>query len=251
MARSAAGRGQAGYLQFGRGDRKDFAIARLADLVSGPVDGGSHGAVLVDSRPWLERRDTQPECGKPCQFRPATLAAIVSREWVMSRPYSYEEAFKAWTVGRKSTMSVERSLYEQIQRLVRPDHRTLEFGCGLSTFAFAMSGSHTVVEDDPEFCGIFKKTMHSRLVHGWYEKTPGGKFDIVLVDGPSEERGAVRELGLECILSACKPTSIVFIDDVHRDGELRLARRLCAVLGASICFKDRWSVIVQSDAKLC
>lgn len=157
--------------------------------------------------------------------------------------FSYDEAYAIWAIGRKASMSVERSLYEAIQREVDPTDRTLEFGCGLSTFAFAASRDHTVVENRPEFCGLFKKTMHSPLIDGWYSRIPGVKFDVVLVDGPSLEDGGCRARGLDSILECCDERSVIFIDDVHREAELGLALALASRLDLPIAFYDRWAKV--------
>jgi len=161
---------------------------------------------------------------------------------------SYDKAYRIWTDGRKASMSIERSLYYAIKDEVLPSDRTLEFGCGLSTFAFRAARDHTIIESSPQFCGIFEKTIYSPLVDGWYRSAPAGKFRVILIDGPSLAEGGIRSKCIDTVLQCCDESSVIFVDDTDRmDGSVVLFA-LKARLQASVTTVDRWGKIFGIQA---
>lgn len=108
-------------------------------------------------------------------------------------------------------MAVPLSLWLEIKQLAKG--RTLEFGPGVSTLAFAGSREHTCVEQDD--VGV--------NWDGWYNWEPNGVYDVVLVDGPYQ---GDRLRGLDTIRKCCHEQTIILVDDTQRRKERRLAYAL-------------------------
>ena len=165
---------------------------------------------------------------------------------------SYSQAVAKWkkTGCGKMSMCVEQSLYEAIQAELRPGDNTIEFGSGLSTFAFASRfTTHTCVENNPDQYAIVDKIfgdcMYSGLAPqlGWYVAKMHVKRRVILVDGPSQADGGNRLNGFDTIMQCAQPNTVFFIDDVHRGNELLLAQKIAAATGREIQFTDRWARI--------
>jgi hypothetical protein len=148
----------------------------------------------------------------------------------------------------KLSMSIEPSLYEAIQMELKPGDRTLEFGSGLSTFAFVRPDStHLAIENDARQASLINITLGCCQYFpvdpstGWY-KVPDfdADFRIILVDGPSLAASGDRLAGFSWLARNSTPDTVYFIDDVHRNDEMSLASRLANRCGRLMVFKDRW-----------
>lgn len=162
----------------------------------------------------------------------------------MSKPRSYDEAYALWSVGRKASMSINRELYEAIVEEVGEEDVTLEFGCGLSTFAFEGGRRHFIVESDGRQARLFSGATASPLKDGWYTTCPKIRARVILVDGPSLESGGCRANGVEMIAARCVDETVLFIDDVHRDDEMALTLALADTLNKAVVWTDRWATIL-------
>ena len=141
-------------------------------------------------------------------------------------------------------------MYEAIQSELRPGDHTLEFGSGLSTFAFSrLDTVHTSVENDgrqytliqncfnrPGF--VYYRPMNEHT--GWYYHFVPIAARVILVDGPF---GGSRHAGLKDILACANDQTVLFVDDVHREDEMQLVQDIAAHLGREIYFQDRWAKI--------
>ena len=159
--------------------------------------------------------------------------------------YVYARNFMQNTFGRIS-MSIEESLFREIEAFVKPGMTTLEFGCGLSTFAFGQSFMHRAIEQSEAHAKCFSTAIYCPLTpEGWYMwEPPPYKFDAVLIDGPYlGDRGKALEVVPKLMTDAGR----IWVDDVHRYKEQNLAQDLRFQLSWSIRFTDRYAVIYPGD----
>lgn len=146
------------------------------------------------------------------------------------------------------TMNIDKSLYDFLISNVDSDMRTVEFGSGVSTFAFENSGSHTAYEQNnrqaarlahrgAEFCPL--------NAHGWYDiqTIDRSGVSIVLVDGPW--RGD-RANGLMDILSFVGPQTILIVDDYVREQAL-LNKLVRAHPFRTFQLIDRWCLMLPAE----
>jgi hypothetical protein len=118
----------------------------------------------------------------------------------------------------------------------------IELGSGHGTarlLALAGSAGVTVVsvEHDPKFIGLVGEAryIHAPIHDGWYDaRTLGRRLPpkdhivAVIIDGPPNKIGRSK---VADHLSLFPDKVPILIDDVHRDSELELARRIAAARG--------------------
>jgi hypothetical protein len=134
----------------------------------------------------------------------------------------------------KPSFWVPKSLWEAIRKTVKRGMTTLEYGVGVSTTAFE-GANHTAIESDKDLTAKYRCAQHSEVVDGWYTLKPERQFDVILVDGPYKGN---RYRFIEHVKDLVKPTTIIFIDDTHREVEKNLANDLATLLNKTVEFVD-------------
>ncbi len=137
----------------------------------------------------------------------------------------------------------------------RDQPRVLELGAGVSTVLLAravaeVGGELTAIEHDEQWAVQISELLArdelpgSRVAHaplaadGWYERervfsTCGERIDVLVVDGPPAghlPEELIRAPSLE-LAGRLAPGSAVFLDDVHRAAERRIAELWTERLG--------------------
>lgn len=179
-----------------------------------------------------------------------TAMPIIRRSQQNHCPIPYSVAEKLWS-SKKSSMSIQQSLYETIQEEVTKDTVCFEFGTGLSTFAMVHGKHYESFEQDLAQSRQFPNCKWSILgKDGWYRDTPSmlRSADVVLVDGPY---GGDRKNGLDHILHVAARGATIFIDDIHRPDERELMFMLEKVCDdRQLIQVDRWAVLKEKRKEL-
>jgi len=146
---------------------------------------------------------------------------------------AFDNAAAAWfESGMDLSMACTPLLFQAIEELVQPGHKTLEFGSGLSTLAFSRSGSHVALEQDPVQALKVIDATHSPIKEGsFYDYAYSGLYDIILIDGPY---GHSRQQAVEVCREYLRPGGTVFVDDTHRKENMSIAKELASEPGADL-----------------
>ena len=150
----------------------------------------------------------------------------------------FATALELWLLpGRIAAMSIGEELFQAIQDEIKPGDRTLEFGSGVSTYAFGPESCHTAIEQNANQAKATFAIWSPLGPDGWYKVRLHGKYRVILVDGPA---GGNRFEGFDQIVQCSDDDTVIFIDDTHRAKERRLAK----VLGE---YLERRVVISKPD----
>lgn len=140
-------------------------------------------------------------------------------------------------ISKNASISISKDIWAVIQSFLRPEHRTFEAGCGLSTLLFdGRSSSHVALEShkpwqeavaklvgphtDVRFCELVGHPV-------WYAWEPPQAFDFVLIDGPI---GRIGRTGITRVLPRLiHAHTIICIDDTHRPGEREIGSYICGL----------------------
>ena len=132
---------------------------------------------------------------------------------------------------------------EELRRRLKPGLRTLEAGSGASTRVFEEAGCrHVALEHRREHAPACASVLVVPLVGDppWYDWTPEGPFDLILVDGPPFWVG---RSGILRVLPRCmRKGTVVIVDDVNRSADLRLAERIASEYGLSMELRHNWEL---------
>jgi hypothetical protein len=142
--------------------------------------------------------------------------------------------------GGQEQWSVSAALWSRICGDLRYGMRTLETGSGLSTKLFLDAGcSHTSLEHDDAWAKTLTTAfaaceipLHIRSLTGdppWYDWTPDGPFDLILVDGPPAQIG--RRGVMRVLENLVHERSIIYVDDARRPDEAGLCEMIQNHLG--------------------
>lgn len=157
--------------------------------------------------------------------------------------------------GGTQEFAIAPELWQAIEPHLQPGILTLEFGSGLSTWLFdAANTAHTALEHDASWARRCRRGNLSPMVRlheqqirdGWYDWRPNRPYDVILIDGPPGNIG--REGVLPHVEKLCHATTIVFVDDVQRTPERKLAEKIAQCLDRTIetitCADGRESAII-------
>lgn len=132
----------------------------------------------------------------------------------------------------KDSFWIPKSLWKEIRDRVKRGMDTLEFGVGVSTTAFE-AANHTAVESDEKLASKYRCAQHVTTTDGWYNFIPQKRYDVILVDGPYK---GDRYKFMNVVEKLVKESTIIFIDDTHREAEKKLANDIAKRLGKSVRF---------------
>jgi len=213
-----------------------YLVVEGKDVVPNPINqSADYEAWKVESRKgnslsWVDRQE-QLHSGL---------------EWYIendgSRRISFSECRKKWKeAGGDPGMSSTETMWEFLNREIRPGMKTLELGSGLTTMLFdRMQCDHLSIEHSEEWLDrvrsfvplVNSSVLHRPIQDGWYSwKNTGGPFDLVLVDGPPGDIGRSGVLGT--IDSIANEQTTIVLDDCNRAAELSLAVKISSMTGRS------------------
>lgn len=156
----------------------------------------------------------------------------------------YDNHLKEWSRFMGNVLyPISGQLYKQLNSLTK-DKSVLEFGSGVSTWMMGNTAKSVVsIEQDGYVAGL-TGALHKPLKDGWYDWTPEGRYDVILIDGPAHKG---REGVLPHIESLLEPGGVVIVDDTHREAESELANKISQIVkGKMEKFSDNgrsWSII--------
>lgn len=118
-------------------------------------------------------------------------------------------------------------LYKWLRFLIAPGSIILEMGSGRGTGLLCQNYTVYSAEDNSEFIDLYGENYiyAPRVADGWYDadilaNSLPEQYDCLLIDGP---RGSsCRAVILDHLDLFNLKTPIIFIDDIHRDVELRI-----------------------------
>lgn len=144
----------------------------------------------------------------------------------------YDAARERWhRLGYSLSMTCSQELWRAIEAEVRPNDRTVEFGCGVSTSAFQAAAKHSAIDSDKRQAARFRSGVYRPVRDGWYDYPTSERFRVMLVDGPYREK---RSRGLDWICEHAADGAVIFVDDVDRPDERRLADGIAERLGKQL-----------------
>ena len=166
--------------------------------------------------------------------------------------------------------SVDEALLQWVFKNVPVGKTILELGAGESTKRFKEHGYkvisiehdsnfinlvpgvqyiHAPIEDYNEKGNVYPPSLSKRIAtqKGWYNREIVGhylknkSYDLILIDGPPK---FVGRAGFLINIDLFDKTAIMLIDDLHRQDELYLARRIALALGKDLLITNNGSEIV-------
>jgi len=154
----------------------------------------------------------------------------------------YDAVARVWNQDRDySQGAIGKEVWDAIATHIKPNSKTLEFGCGLSTLLFNYAGHHhTAIDNNQKWIDLVKShelTVRTQIVHsainslGFYLNVPPGPYDCVLIDGPAGE--GKRSGVIEIIESLVKEGAVIIVDDTNRPKERALSEAIQNLLCAS------------------
>lgn len=152
-----------------------------------------------------------------------------------------------WAISEQMWEWIENWKKEAEDALSSPIRfQSLEFGSGLSTILFCLSGfKHRAVETDGDWAerywdrcwrvSGYRASVHYCPIHStvWPNiATPPTGYDLILIDGPNGDRTRAARFA-EYSISA---EGVIIVDDVNREKDMKLARELADRLESRITF---------------
>ncbi len=122
----------------------------------------------------------------------------------------------------------------EVFKRLRPGLRTLEFGSGMSTHMFWLAGcNHTALEHDGHYAPQLECVIVCPLVGDppWYDWTPRGPYDLILIDGPPGYKGRTRAGIHRVAAGLVHERTVIVVDDTHRKRDRDIAKKLAGDLG--------------------
>lgn len=120
---------------------------------------------------------------------------------------------------------IEEGAIKMLEKAVTKKSNVLEIGSGSSTIWFARKAKHVIsFEHNKLWYTLVRDELKRKELNNvdlrYEPRYPEnglsdvkGKFDVVLVDGPTEGRNSPIEVGVKCI----KPGGYFVLDDAHRE----------------------------------
>jgi len=113
----------------------------------------------------------------------------------------YDAVARVWNQDRDySQGAIGKEVWDAIATHIKPNSKTLEFGCGMSTLLFDYSGhQHTAIDNSLTWVDMVESHNPSEQIsiivselkeNGFYLNVPPGPYDCVLIDGPAGEGNA-------------------------------------------------------------
>lgn len=124
----------------------------------------------------------------------------------------------------------------------------LELGAGyVSTKVLSERYKLYSIEDKKQYLNIYKSNyIYAPLTNGWYDVEVIKKgienitYSLIIVDGPT---GEGNRTGFLDNIEIFNTKSTIIIDDIHRNGELKLANQVSEKIGRQATFYDSFAVI--------
>lgn len=158
----------------------------------------------------------------------------------------WEDALELWKgLHLWNHFCIQREHWEIFDHFCKPDTKTLEFGSGLSTLAFAsMSRYHTAVEAEMYYLIKTHKGISQAMQQGWevnpytiahapftgktyapvYDWKFNRVYDVIFIDGGNKGNRSRTGIMAHIDIIAKKHT-VIIVDDTHRPEERYLADR--------------------------
>lgn len=136
------------------------------------------------------------------------------------------EGFGGW--------SISRELFDYILKILPQGKTILELGSGWASSKLSEQYIVYSVEHDEHWLGKYNTNyIHAPIKNGWYDvnilqNALPQDYDFILVDGPT---GAIGRYGFYMYLSLFKKDVPIILDDVQRDEEFILLRRIAIETG--------------------
>ena len=143
-----------------------------------------------------------------------------------------------YPVNKLSDASMEWEHLKEIGSYINKDTKVVEFGSGLSTlFLSRLTDNLYSIEHNSKW-HVEGKTNLRPIKNGWYDLLPKDidviqDAEVILIDGPVGSTGHRYNFPFDILPF----NATIFIDDCHRDKDLRQANEIGSYLGKKITFK--------------
>ena len=140
-------------------------------------------------------------------------------------------------VSKTGDASLEWGHLKLIANSIRKDEKFVEFGSGVSTQYWKKCGLNFIsIEHNEKWVTDKHVQLHAEISSstGWYKQTKALKnaisqAEVILIDGPIGSTGERYNLPIDLL----KGKRMIFVDDVHREKDLKQAKEIYKTLGYS------------------